>query len=40
MTLAAWALGTLAYCVGRPIGLAFAVAFAALATLTLPVIAA
>lgn len=39
MTLAAWTLGTLAYCAARPLGAAFAAVFAALATVALPVIA-
>lgn len=40
MTLAAWTLGTFAYCTARPMGVAFASMFAALATVALPVIAA
>ena len=36
---AAWFLGTLAYLVARPLGIAFAAPFALLATAVLPVIA-
>lgn len=40
VTLAAWLIGTAAYCLARPLGMAFAVAFALLTAAALPVVSA
>ena len=40
MILAAWIMGTAVYCAARPMGAAFALPLALLATAVLPVVAA